>query len=163
MNQAHYLLVFNHIPIIGPLIGLLVLLIGFIFSSVATKRIALGIFIFSAVFAIVAFITGEKAEDIVEKIPGVSEAMIDKHSHFALAFIWMIGGLGVLSMVTFVIDMFKPQLNRIFYIITFIIALSVMVMARYVGTSGGEIIHTEIRSGSTQNGLPVSNQDDDKD
>jgi hypothetical protein len=37
-----------------------------------------------------------------------------------------------------------------------------MILAKYVGTSGGEIIHTEIRSDHIQNSQPASKQNDDK-
>ncbi len=79
MNQAHFHLLLNHAPIIGPAFGIAVLLAGFIFKSDPVKRAALGIFVLAALLAIPAFLTGEGAEEIVEKLPGVNETLMETH------------------------------------------------------------------------------------
>jgi len=68
MNGAHFHLVVNHLPIVGLLIGILILITGLALKKVDIQLTALGVFIFSAVSSIVAFNTGEGAEEVVEKI-----------------------------------------------------------------------------------------------
>ena len=48
MNDAHLHLIFNHLPIVIPIVGLLVLLAGFVLKSDVVKRVALGIFVLMA-------------------------------------------------------------------------------------------------------------------
>ena len=50
MNPAHYHLILNHLPIIVPVIGLLVMIGGHIFQIETVKRTAYFIFIFGACF-----------------------------------------------------------------------------------------------------------------
>ncbi len=68
------------------MIGFLVLLAGFILKKPQIKNTALGIFIFSGLTTITAFLTGEGAEEIVENLPGISETLIHKHEEICRAF-----------------------------------------------------------------------------
>ena len=72
MNDTHYHLIVNHLPIVGLLIGILVLIAGLVFNKTEVKLTALGILIFSAITSIAAFYTGEGAEDILENLEGIS-------------------------------------------------------------------------------------------
>lgn len=153
MNQAHLHLLFNHLPILGTLFGILILASGFIAKNNAVKRTALGIFVFSALSALPAYFTGEGAEEIVESLPGVTENLIEAHEELANIFLWMTGALGVLSLVAFFADLKSHKMASTLYVITLVAALGTMVMAKQVGTSGGEIRHTEIRSGVAAAGM----------
>jgi hypothetical protein len=64
MNQAHLHLLANHFPIIIPVVGLLVMIGGFIFRSEMVKRTSFAIFILGAICTIPAFFTGEGAEEV---------------------------------------------------------------------------------------------------
>lgn len=153
MNQAHLHLLFNHAPIIGALIGMLTLTSGYLFKNNYIKRTALGIFVFSAVAAIPAFLTGEGAEDAVENLPGVTKDLIEKHEEMGEIFIWLIAALGVLSLLTFFTDLAKNSFSKILYIVTLLLSLATTIVAQQIGTSGGEIRHTEIRAGAP---MPVN-------
>ena len=146
MNEAHLHLLVNHIPIIGVVIEILVLSTGYILKNSTIKRTALGIFIFSSLFAIPAFFSGEGAEEVVEKLPGVSENYIEAHEEAAEVFIWIIASFGVLSLLTFLSDYFKRKISKWLYLLTAILAIVTIVVAKQVGTTGGEIRHSEIRA-----------------
>lgn len=51
MNDAHIHLIVNHLPIVGVLIGFLVLLFGYILKNHQVKTTSQAIFIFSALTA----------------------------------------------------------------------------------------------------------------
>lgn len=153
MNQAHLHLLFNHLPIMGTLFGLLVLAGGFIAKNHSVKRTALGIFVLSGLCAIPAFLTGEGAEEMVESLPGVTENLVEAHADLADIFLWVAGALGLLSLVTFIADLKASKVAPILYGITFVAALGTMALAKQVGTTGGEIRHTEIRSGVAAAGV----------
>lgn len=145
MNSAYLHLILNHIPLIGILIGLLTLISGFVFKSSHVKYAALGIFIFSALIAIPAYLTGEGAEHAVEHYPGVSKEVIEVHEDLGKAFLWFILGLGILSALTIAADRNnKPFVGRL-YIATGLLALLLLVFSFRLGVSGGEIRRPEIQ------------------
>ena len=165
MNQAHLHLLFNHLPILGTLFGLLILAGGFFLKNDTLKRTALGLFVLSGILAIPAYLTGEGAEEVVESLPGVTENLIEAHEDMANIFLWMVGALGVLSLATFFADFKSRKVAPMLYTLTFVAALGSMVYAQRVGTSGGEIRHTEIRNGATaaaaENGQAETEEKDD--
>lgn len=148
MNQAHLHLLFNHLPILGTLFGLLILAGGFFLKNDAVKRTALGMFVLSGILAIPAYLTGEGAEEIVESLPGVTENLIEAHEEMANIFLWMVGALGLIAAATFYTDLRAKKAAPMLYTLTFVAAIGTMVFAQRVGASGGEIRHTEIRSGA---------------
>jgi hypothetical protein len=146
MNDAHYHLIVNHLPIVGLLIGILVLIAGLVFNKTEVKLTALGIFIFSAITSIAAFYTGEGAEDIVENLEGISETLIHTHEEYAETFYTLSLILGGLSLLTFILGLKKMKFTKYLMILCLLIALVDGVLATYVGSSGGEIRHSEIRN-----------------
>ena len=146
MNDAHYHLIVNHLPIVGLLIGILVLIAGLVFNKTEVKLTALGIFIFSAITSIAAFYTGEGAEEVVENLEGISETLIHTHEEYAETFYTLSLILGGLSLLTFILELKKMKFTKYLMIICLLIALVDGVLATYVGSSGGEIRHSEIRN-----------------
>ena len=146
MNEAHFHLVVNHLPIVGILIGFLVLLTGFLLKKPEVKVTALGIFVFSALASFAAFYSGEGAEEIVENIPGISETLINQHEESAELFFTIVLILGGVSLITFVLEIKKMKLSKFGFILVILLALGAGVLAKNVGTTGGEIRHTEIRN-----------------
>lgn len=161
MNDAHFHLVVNHLPIVGVLIGFLVLLVGLIMKKPEVKNTALGIFIFSALTAIAAFLTGEGAEEIVENLPGISETLIHKHEEYAELFFTLMQVLGGLSLITLFLQYKKLPFSKYGFMLILLLSMVSMGVAKYVGTSGGEITHIEIRSNT--NTIQLDGQDDHDD
>ena len=61
MNGAHWHLVLNHLPIIIPMVGLLIMIGGLMMKSELLKRAAYSIFILGAIAAIAAFLASGDA------------------------------------------------------------------------------------------------------
>ncbi|MBK8954195.1 MAG: hypothetical protein IPM34_01380 [Saprospiraceae bacterium] len=146
MNNAHFHLVVNHLPIVGLLIGTLILIAGLLVKERNVKLTALGVFIFTAITSIVAFYTGEGAEDIVENIAGISETLIHTHEEYAESFFTITLILGGLALIVLIAEIKKLKYTKYFIYLILLLALADGVLAKYVGTSGGEIRHSEIRS-----------------
>ncbi|GFZ79533.1 hypothetical protein GCM10011531_06700 [Aquaticitalea lipolytica] len=161
MNDAHFHLVVNHLPIVGVLIGFLVLLAGFVIKKPQVKNTALGIFIFSALTAIVAFLTGEGAEEIVENLPGISETLIHKHEEFAELFLTVMLILGSVSLITLFFEYKKLPFSKYGFIAVLLLSMTSIVISKNVGTSGGEITHIEIRSNANVIQLDAEDDHDD--
>ncbi len=160
MNGAHWHLVVNHLPIIFPIVGIIVMITGLISKSEAVKRTAFMIFVFGALAAIAAMNTGESAEEVVEKINGISENFIKSHEETAETFAilaYMLGGISLLGLWA----SFKQQtFSSLISIATLIFAFVVLFYAKQTGTTGGEIRHTEIRNGN--NAPEAENRNNEK-
>ena len=159
MNDAHIHLVVNHLPIVGLLIGILVLIVSLIVKKTEVKLTAYGIFMFSAITAVLAFKSGEGAEETVEHISGISETLIHSHEELAESFITLTIVLGVLSLLGFLAELKRFKYTKYLTIIILLTALADGVYAKYVGTSGGEIRHTEIRNDAKM--IPIEKESDD--
>lgn len=157
MNGAHWHLVVNHLPIIFPLIGVIVMVTGFISKSDAVKRTALMIFMLGALAAIAAMTTGEGAEEVVENISGVTENYIEEHEETAETFALLSYILGGISFIGIWASYQRKKIFSVISIVTMVFALVVLFFAKQTGTTGGEIRHTEIRSG---NNIPAAESSD---
>lgn len=153
MNGAHWHLVVNHLPIIFPLVGTIVMVTGQIAKSEAIKRTAFMIFILGSLTAIIAMTTGEGAEEVAEKISGVTENYIETHEESAEIFSllsYILGGISLLGLWT---SFKKKSYASIIAFGTLVFACVVLFFAKQTGTTGGEIRHTEIRIG---NNIPIN-------
>lgn len=155
MDQTHLHLLTNHIPVIGTIIGLFVLLYGIIKKSDHTKNAAYLIFILCAAGGAVAYFTGEPAEETVEEIAGISKAMIESHEDAGkFAFISMVV-LGLTSVVGLILSFRKSSLAKGFSYLMVLLAAISFGIAAYTANLGGKIRHTEI-----QNNSPVPDKED---
>ena len=145
MNQAHFHLVVNHFPIIAPIIGFLVLIGAFLFRSEIIKRTAYLILIFGALVTVVAFSSGEEAEDVIENLPGVEEKFIEIHEESAEVFAILSYTLGGLALVGFWASWKEKSFSNFLAIAIILFGIVVLFFATETGTSGGEIRHVEIR------------------
>ena len=79
MDPVHVHLFLNHVPIVGSFAAVLLLAYAAIRKSDEVMRVGLVALVLTALVAIPVYLTGEPSEDIVEKLPGVSEAFMEEH------------------------------------------------------------------------------------
>ncbi|HMU11516.1 MAG TPA: hypothetical protein PKC54_16000 [Ferruginibacter sp.] len=148
MNATHIHLLLNHFPVIGTLIGSLLLLWGIIKKQHNTRSNAAALLAVMAIIAVPVFLTGEPAEESVEKLPGVSEQMIHLHEEAAEIAFWLMGITGFFSLLALFMAWRKQKMTNTVFILAFVMsAISFAAMAR-TGYYGGQIRHTEISSGN---------------
>ena len=145
MNDAHWHLVVNHLPIIFPIVGVIIMVTGLFSKSETVKRTAFMIFILGAFAAIAAFYTGEGAEEVVENIKGIQENYIHSHEETAETFAILCYILGGISLIGLWASFKQKTFSHIIVIVSLLFALVVLFFAEQTGTTGGEIRHTEIR------------------
>ena len=121
---------------------------GLISKSEAVKRTAFMIFVFGALAIIAAMNTGEGAEEVVEKINGVTENFIESHEETAETFAILSYILGGISLLGLWASFKQKSFSTIISIATLIFTFVVLFFAKQTGTTGGEIRHTEIRNGN---------------
>jgi uncharacterized membrane protein len=164
MNDAHFHLVVNHLPIIFPLAGIIVLLVGMIIQSEVVKRTAYLLFAIGAISSGVAMASGEGAEEIVEKIGGIAESYIKRHEEAAELFAILTYILAGLSLASLWASWKQKPFASVAAVITLVFACVILYFAKQTGTTGGEIRHTEIRDGGsvpTNNGSASESEHED--
>ena len=150
MNDAHLHLLVNHFPIIGIIFGLVILISGLILKNNSVKNTAYILFIICAIFSFVAMNTGEGAEEIVEDMPTIGNQIIHEHEELAEKFSILSYILAVFSIIGFYFERKNHSKSKLFSFLILIIAIITVILSKSVGTSGGEIRHTEIRETTTQ-------------
>lgn len=147
MDSTHLHLMLNHFPIIGTLLGTALMVYAYLSQSEANKKAALWMWFAMSLIAIPVFLTGEPAEESVEGLAGVSEALIEQHEEAAELAIWVMEALGLFSLLTILLGFKKPELGKTMTGIAFALSLVTFLLMARTGYLGGQIRHSEIRSG----------------
>ena len=145
INSAHWHLLLNHFPIILSVIGTGFIVASFIFKKQHLKFASLLLIILAAAFTIPAFATGEPAEEQVEEISGVTHDAIHEHEEIAEKGRIVIFITGGLAFITLLLLHFKKKSVQLFMILTLLASAGSAGILSYVGYTGGEIRHSEIR------------------
>ena len=146
MNDAHLHMLVNHFPIIGTIFGLGILTAGIIFKNNAVKNTAFIVLIIAAIFGFAAMSTGEGAEELVEDMPSVGKKIIHNHEELAEKFILVLYVTGAFALLSLIATVKNHSKAKLFTWITLLLTVVSVVLVKEVGTSGGEIRHTEIRA-----------------
>jgi uncharacterized membrane protein len=145
MNDAHLHMIVNHFPIIGTILGLLVLIGGIYFKSISIKNTSYFLFIIAAVFTVFSMATGDGAEELVEDMPAIGHEIIHNHEEFAEKLAIVMYLLGVVSVIGLIANVNHHAKAKFFSYAILVVAVVAVFLSTKVGTSGGEIRHTEIR------------------
>ena len=145
MDPVHLHLMLNHLPVVGTLFAFLLLGFALIKRSNELKKVALGTFAIIAALAIPAYLTGEPAEELAEKLPGVTESVIDPHEDAAKIAFALILATGAVALSGLVVLRAKtvPQL---FAVSVLALSLAAASALAWTANLGGKIRHTELRS-----------------
>jgi len=151
MNGAHLHLLVNHFPIIGLIFGTGILISGIVLKNNTIKNVSYFVFIVAAIFAAISIGTGEEAEETLENFPDITYKGIAIHEEYAEKFaliLYVLGGISILGLYT---HFKKHSKAKLISLLALVISIIGIVISKYVGTSGGEIRHTEIRSNTSSN------------
>jgi len=162
VNQTHIHLLITHLPIIGSFMGAIVLAHGLWTRSHETKIVAYILLIISSVGACIAYLTGESAEELVEKIPAVAKRTIEIHSDFAVFALISLIVLGVASIIGLFLSFKKSPISKIMAVSTLLISLISFGLIARTGYLGGQIRHTEIYS-TSPDAAPLKNNEKEED
>ena len=163
MNAAHWHLTVNHLPLIFPIVGALVLTVGFIIKSDAVKRTSFLIFIFGALASIAAMSTGEGAEEVIEQLGINSNNFIETHEEIAETFSILSYVLGAVSLFGMWVNIKRLSFSNTLNWALLAFSIAVMMVGKETGTTGGEIRHTEIRTSENQPSSNLQNTEEKDD
>jgi uncharacterized membrane protein len=149
MNWAHVHLALSHLPVIGAIFGLLLLLLALLRKSEELKRVSLGVFVITALLALPVYFTGEPAEEMIEHLPGVAEPLIERHENAALFALLMAGVTGIVALIGLIL--FRRAETLPIWVVgaALVLSLATSGLMGWTANLGGEIRHTEIRAGFT--------------
>jgi uncharacterized membrane protein len=150
-------MVFNHFPIIGLFFSIGILTYGIIKKQTILINTAYVIFIICMIMGKATMMTGEGAEEIVEEL-GISHNIIHEHEEIAETFMKVLYVLGILSILGLVANFKKHSKALIVSYIVLILAIGSAILSKNVGTSGGEIRHTEIRENTVKTDTDIQNE-----
>ena len=170
MDLLHLHLLLNHFPVIGTIIGIALLLFGFVSKSDSLKRASLAVFFVLALLTIAVFLTGEPAEERVEKSAGVSKALIEEHEDAAMPALIAMEVTGCIALIGLFVSFRASKLANIGFAAALILSVVTFGLMARTANLGGQIRHAEIRSGTAGPGNenPAATKrkkddDDDKD
>jgi uncharacterized membrane protein len=162
MNWAYFHLAVNHFPIIGVIIGTLLLVAGLVFNNQGVKVSGLGTIVFAALASIVAYLTGNPAEEAVKAIPEIAKSLVSRHEDIAAIGMYLLIPAGLMASMTLYSIYKKERSVRFLIVITLILALTSSVVMFYVGRTGGQIRHNEFQSAATKQYI-IDHQNDIED
>jgi uncharacterized membrane protein len=146
MSLPHVHLLLNHFPIIGLIIALGLYLFALAGRSDDLKRASLVIFTGIALLSIPTYMSGNGAAEKIQKLPGVSKAVLQAHNNAALEAITFIEITGLLAwLALWQFRRFGHARRWTVGSVLVLSTISVYLMA-ITGNTGGEIRHTEIRT-----------------
>ena len=149
MNWAHIHLMLNHVPVLGTVFGLALLIWGVVRHDVRLQRAALVTFVLAALAAIPVYLTGEPSEDAVERLAGTANAAIETHEEAALTALIGIELLGAIA----ALGLFVSRAGRAVTALTrgaLLVALATAGLMAWTANLGGRIRHEELRGGAAQ-------------
>lgn len=154
MNLVHLHLLLNHFPIIGTVVGVGLFLFSLAGKHDDLKRASLIIFAVMALLSLPTFFSGVGAEGAIVELPGVSNALIDRHEGAAILALFFMEITGALSLAGLWQShkVSRPARWNVAAVLLFSL-LTVGLMAR-VGTTGGDVRHPEIWTSSN----PAANE-----
>ena len=156
MDTVHLHLLLNHIPVIGTIFSVPLFAYAVLRKSNELKELALMILVFAALVAIPVYLTGEPAEEAVEKLAGVSTAALELHEDGAKVSMILMAITGVISLLGLVLVKTKKTLAGWFVFLALVSSTMTAVSMARTANLGGQIRHSEIRTGDPGRAETVS-------
>lgn len=154
INWAHVHLIINHIPVIGLPGGILLLVYGIVRKNEEIKMLGLGLFVLLALLTAPVFLSGQAAEDVAEKLPGVTEAHIGRHEEIAGLALVFTSLLGATALAALARLKFKGAVPKLMITTILLLACLTAGIVGFTANLGGEIRHTEIRDTAASGSHP---------
>ena len=134
----------THLPVFGLFLGFCALLFGVVRNDKGVKLTSLAIIVVAIIGGLVAFQTGEPAEETVENIAGISHDSVEAHEEAGeISNVFFIG-LGLLSIAALYFEAKNRRFSRQLLIAVLALSLITFYFVARTATLGGKIRHVEI-------------------
>ncbi len=146
MDPTRIHLFITHLPVFGIFLAFFSLLFGYLRRDKGVKIISLAIMVVAIGGGLIAFQTGESAEDKVEHIAEVSHDAVEVHEESGeLTNVFLIA-LGLLTAFGLYAEVNDKRFSRIVIVAILILSAATFFMVARTALLGGKIRHTEINS-----------------
>jgi hypothetical protein len=148
INIAHLHLLLNHVPTVGTVVALGLLILAFIRRNEGLKLVGLEVLFAVALLTLPAYMTGVGGYDKIRHLPGVSEPAIRLHQDVALyGFTWLefAGFIGWVAL--WQARRHGRAMKGLVPVVTALTAVALVVMAQ-AANLGGDIRHPELGPGT---------------
>ena len=148
LTGVHIHLLVNHAPVFGSLFALALFIASYFWAPDVLRRTAFVVLIFTALAAVVAFLTGDPAQHAIRGFPGVVRSMVRDHEEMGESSFIVASIVGVLALAALVRwrDRTVPRAATLVLLLGNVVVAGMMA---YTALLGGRIRHTEVRSGAT--------------
>ncbi|HVA36433.1 MAG TPA: hypothetical protein VNJ51_02340 [Candidatus Dormibacteraeota bacterium] len=147
MNVAHLHLIINHAPVVGLAFTAFLLLWAAVRRSAEVRRAALVAIALVALTAIPVYLTGDKSEDVIANVPGLTKDLIDRHEDASKVALVATEVLGVVAVGALVV----PGAAAAGVTLPGVLVLNLLALATmgWAANLGGQIHHPEAQPGFT--------------
>ena len=144
MSITHLHLLLNHVPVVG-IVGLAALYaLAAWRRSAELAKVALGLTVALAGIAVAVYFTGEPAEELVERLPGFDEGLVERHEDAAMVATIALATLG-LAATALLARYRRRALPNGIAMLGLAASLVTSALLGWTANLGGQIRHTEIR------------------
>jgi uncharacterized membrane protein len=143
MNAAHIHLMLNHVPLFGAVAVTILFVVALALRQESVARAGLVVALLTAAVAVVVYLTGEPAEELVENLPGISEPVMETHEEIALVATLVVGAFALVALYGLVA--FRHGVTMRFTKLLLVLSLLPLAGMAYTAYLGGQIRHSEIR------------------
>jgi hypothetical protein len=158
LTLPHIHLILNHVPMIGTIFGILILLYARWRNNKDNMTVGLWMFVIAAVMTIPVYLTGDPAKSDIRDLPTFSKTMVGEHEDAALWAFIVVGALGLAALFGLYFAMKDKKPPK--WLPIAVLILSLLATATFIRTAqlGGLISHPELRAGFV---APPHQEDDD--
>jgi hypothetical protein len=150
MSGAHLHLILNHVPVVGSVFALLLLIWGMCRHSDEVKRASLGATVLVALLTIPTYLTGEPAWEDIMGLPGDNDPFIESHQSAAQFAFGAAAGAGLVALIGLIMARKQKPVSRGIAVFVLVLLLATSGLMGWVANLGGMIRHTEIRHGAAE-------------
>ena len=141
-HRAH--LIVGHVPVIGVLIGICLLIWGFAGGSADMKQASRGLFFVSALATAAAVMTGEAAKRAVQDLPAIDRLAIERHAVAGKIAAVVTYVLGLASIASLLWAWRRGEPGKWVDVLVLVVALLACIMLGRASKSGGSIRQSHI-------------------
>ena len=146
MNSAHLHLMLTHVPVLGSILGLFLLVIALLKADRDLKRMSLWLFVLAGVAAVPTYLSGRPASAVLLKaMPGMPMDPGDQHAEIAIVALVAASVLGFIALLGLAIYRRGVRAPGWFTALTFLLAVLTSGLMVWTASLGGNIRHPEIK------------------
>ncbi|MDQ3024315.1 MAG: hypothetical protein M3R04_08050 [bacterium] len=145
-NDAHWHIVINHLPVVGYLGALIIAVFGLFIKDRMLHLIAWAFTVASSITAVLTYLSGEPAENMLEDSTRISHAYLSAHERWGQWTYYAAIGVGIIALVGWIVTLRRRSGSRGWLTVLLLLLLAANGLGTITATTGGGISHPETHS-----------------